>query len=171
MSERISPITTRDGLSSAQGKAFDAVVGSRGAVVGPFTVLLHRPELASAAEAMGGYLRFNSPLDAMVREAVILTVAGLLECRFELQAHQKPAQEAGVDLNAIRSGRTNALRDDVRVAVEIARRLVMDHRIPDDLFARARKHWDEPALVDLIGLVGYYSMLAAVLNGFEITPP
>ena len=107
----------------------------------------------------------------MVREAVILTVAGLLDCRFELASHGPLAREAGVDVEAIRSGRTNRLRDDVRVAVEIARRLVMDHRIPDDLFARARDHWDEPVLVDLVALVGYYSMLAAVLNGFEVAPP
>ena len=170
MTERIRPITTKDELSAAQRKAFDAVTGSRGKVVGPFTVLLHRPELASAAEALGGYLRFASPLDAMVREAVILTVAGLLECRFELASHEKLARDAGVDIEAIRSGRTNRLRDDVRVAVEIARRLIMDHRVPDDLFARAREHWDEAATVDLIALVGYYSMLAAILNGFDITP-
>jgi 4-carboxymuconolactone decarboxylase len=168
---RISPITTRDGLSGAQKEAYDAVVGSRGAVVGPFTVLLHRPELASAAEALGGYLRYRSLLDAMVREAVVLTVAALLECRFEQHAHETLARDAGVDVDAISSGRTNRLRDDVRVAVEVARRLVMDHRIPDDLFARAREHWDEPALLDLIALVGYYSFLAAVLNGFEVTPP
>jgi 4-carboxymuconolactone decarboxylase len=168
--ERIHPITTPDGLSAAQRAAFDAVVGSRGAVIGPFTVLLHRPELASAVEAMGGYLRYRSPLDATVREAVILTVAALLDCRFEQHAHEKLARDAGVDVAAIRSGRTNALRDDVRVAVEIARRLVIDHRIPDDLFARAREHWDEPVLLDLVALVGYYSFLAAVLNGFEIVP-
>jgi hypothetical protein len=47
---------------------------------------------------------------------------------------------------------------------------VIDHRIPDDLFARARTHWDEPALVDLIALVGYYAFLAALLNGFEVMP-
>jgi 4-carboxymuconolactone decarboxylase len=169
--ERIRPVTKRDGLTGAQQAAFDAVVGSRGAVVGPFTVLLHRPELASAAEAMGGYLRYRSPLDAMVREAVILTVAALLDCDFERQSHETLARDAGVDVDAIRSGRTNRLRDDVRVAVEIARRLLMDHRIPDDLFARAREHWDEPVLLDLIALVGYYTFLAAVLNGFEVTPP
>lgn len=168
---RIRPITKRDGLSDAQKAAYEAVVGSRGGVVGPFTVLLHRPELAGSAEAMGGYLRYRSPLDPMVREAVILTVAALLDCRFEQYAHEKLARDAGVDVDAILSGRTNRLRDDARVAVEIARRLVMDHRIPDDLFARGRGHWDEPALLDLIALVGYYMFLAAVLNGFEVMPP
>lgn len=168
---RIRPITTRDGLTEAQKTAYAAVVGSRGAVVGPFTVLLHWPELASAAEAMGGYLRYRSPLDAMVREAVVLTVAALLDCHFERHAHEKLARDAGVDVDAILSGRTDRLRDDARVAVEIARGLVMDHRIPDDLFARAREHWDDPALLDLIALVGYYMFLAAVLNGFEVMPP
>lgn len=171
MADRIKPITTRDGLSDAQRTAFDAVAGSRGAVVGPFTVLLHRPELASAAEAMGGYLRFRSPLDALVRESVILTVAALLDCRFELATHEPLARAAGADIEALRKGSTDRLRDDARVAVEIARRLILDHRIPDDLFARARKHWDDAGLVDLFALVGYYAMLAAVLNGSEVSPP
>ena len=168
---RIRTITSPDGLSPAQQAAFDAVAGSRGAVVGPFTVLLHRPELASAAEAMGGYLRYRSPLDPAVREAVVLTVATLLDCRFEQHAHEALARGAGVDVDAMRSGRTEGLRDDVRVAVELARRLVSEHRIPDELFARARGHWDEPVLLDLIALVGYYAFLAAVLNGFEVMPP
>lgn len=167
---RITPITTRDGLTEAQRIAFDAVAGSRGAVIGPFTVLLRRPELASAAEAMGGYLRYGSPLDAAVREAVILTVATLLECRFEEHAHEPLAQKAGIDVDAVRAGRTEGLREDVGVAVELARHLITEHRIPDDLFDRARGQWDEQALLDLIALVGYYSMLAAVLNGYEVTP-
>lgn len=167
---RLRPITAAKGLSAPQKVVFDAIVASRGAVVGPFTVLLHRPELASGAEALGGYLRYRSPLDAAVREAVIVTVAGLLDCDFELHAHAALARDAGVDVDAIRSGRTNRLRDDIRVAVEVARRLIIDHRIPDDLFARAATQFEEPVLLDLIALVGYYSMLAAVLNGFEVRP-
>ena len=138
--------------------------------MGPFTVLLHRPELASAAEAMGGYLRYRSGLDPMVREAVILTVAEVLDCGFERHAHDGLARDAGVDVDAIRAGRADRLRDDVQVAVECARRILIDHRIPDDLFAKARTHWDEAALVDLVALVGYYALLAALLNSFEVMP-
>ena len=163
-------MTARAGLTGVQQAAFDAVSRSRGAVVGPFTVLLHRPELASAAEAMGGYLRYRSALDPMVREAVILTVAELLDCRFERHAHEGLARNAGVDVDAIRAGRMDLLREDVQVAVECARLIVIDHRIPDDLFASARTHWDDAALVDLVALVGYYAFLAAILNGFEVKP-
>src|SRR5258708_15648645 len=78
---RIEPITSRDGLAPAQQQAYDAVVASRGKVSGPFTVLLHRPELASAVEAMGGYLRDLSPPHAIVREAGVLSVAPPLHSR------------------------------------------------------------------------------------------
>lgn len=167
---RIRPVVTRDGLSEAQQAAYDAVVASRGAVIGPFTVLLHRPELASAVEAMGGYLRFGSSLDAAVREAVVLTVAKLLDCEFEQQAHEPLGRKAGLDVDALRAGRTDGLPDDVQVAVDLARRLITEHRVPDDLFARARAQFGEPVLLDLIALVGYYSLLAAVLNGYEVRP-
>jgi len=167
---RIRPITGRDGLSDPQRAAFDAVVASRGAVIGPFTVLLHRPELASAAESMGGYLRYGSQLDATVREAVVLTVAALLDCRFEQHAHEPLARKAGVDVDALDAGRAEGLPDDVRIAVDVARRLITEHRIPDALFARARARFGDPELLDLVALIGYYAFLAVVLNGYEVTP-
>jgi 4-carboxymuconolactone decarboxylase len=165
---RLPAITSREGLTPAQQTAFDAIVASRGTAIGPWPMLLHRPEIAAAAEAMGGYLRYRSPLDATVREAVILTVATLLECEFERHAHEPIARKAGVDVDAIAAGR--ALDGDAGLAVAVARALVIDHRVSDELFARVRARWDDAALVDLISLVGYYAFLAAVLNGFEVTP-
>lgn len=165
---RYLPITSPDGLWAAQRTVYDAIVASRGAVIGPFPVLLHRAEIAAAAESLGGYLRYASPLAADVREAVIFTVATLLECEFERHAHEPIARKAGVDVGAIAAGRD--LDGDAGLAVAMARALVVEHRIPDDLFARARARWDEATLVDLISLIGYYAFLAAVLNGFEVTP-
>ena len=170
---RIKVINGRDGLSPAQQEAYDAVAGSRGAVVGPFTVLLHRPEIAAAAEALGGYLRYGLSFDPRVREAVILTVATLLECEFERSAHEQLGANAGLsatDLETIRTDGGKELTGELGLATQIARALVLEHRIPDALFARAKARWSEPELVDLASLIGYYQFLAAVLNAFEVTP-
>lgn len=170
---RITTISGRDGLSPAQQAAYDAVAGSRGAVVGPFTVLLHRPEIASAAESLGGYLRYGMSFDPRVREAVILTVATLLDCEFERHAHEQLGVKAGLstdDLDAIRRDGGSELTGELGLATGIARALVLEHRIPDALFARAKARWSEPELVDLTALIGYYLFLAAVLNAFEVTP-
>lgn len=170
---RIKTVNVRDGLSPAQQAAYDAVTGSRGAVVGPFTVLLHRPEIASAAEALGGYLRHRAAFDPRVREAVILTVATLLDCAFERQAHEELGAKAGLSVSDLASIRTDGgaeLTGELGLATGIARALIVEHRIPDVLFARARARWSEPELVDLASLIGYYQFLAAVLNAFEVVP-
>ena len=169
-SPRFAPVTDRAGLTAAQQAAFDAVAASRGAVVGPFTVLLHQPEIASAAEALGGYLRYGSTLDPAVREAVVLTVATLLDCRFEQHAHEPLARQAGLDVEALRAGTTAGMSAEVQVAVDVARRSVIEHRIPDELFARAQTLFGERDLLDLVALVGYYAFLAVILNGFEVLP-
>ena len=168
LTARIRPIDSPDDLTVEQRRAYDAVVASRGGVIGPFTVLLHRPEIASAAEALGGYLRYRAPLEDAVREAVIVAVASLLECEFERSVHEPLARQAGVDVAAIAAGRPFA--GDAGLAVEVARSLVNEHRIPDELFARARDRWGDESLVDLVSLVGYYAFLAAVLNGFAVRP-
>lgn len=170
---RIRAITSPAGLDADQRAVYQRVAASRGAVGGPFTVLLHRPELASAAEALGGYLRYRAPLDARVREAVILAVAGLLRCEFERSAHLDLGRRAGLsaaELEALAAGRADGIAGDAGIAVAFAHALVVEQRVGDALFARARARWDEATLVDLVSLVGYYAFLAAVLNAFEVSP-
>lgn len=173
-SPRITPVVTRDGLTERQQQVFDAVTGSRGRVVGPFTILLHRPEIASAAESLGGYLRFGLSLDPRLREAVILTVATLLECEFERQAHETLGAQAGLTADQLASIRRDGGTDltlGLGLVTAIARQLVLEHRVAEDLFARAKARWSEAELVDLITLIGYYQMLATVLNAFEVHAP
>ncbi len=173
-SPRITPITSRDGLTDPQRRVFDAVTGSRGQVVGPFTILLYRPEIAAAAESLGGYLRFGMSLDPRLREAVILTVATLLECEFERDAHETLGAQAGLtadQLDSIRRDGGTELTLELGLVTAIARQLVLEHRVADEVFARAKARWSEPELVDLIALIGYYQMLAAVLNAFEVRAP
>ena len=45
---RLTPITSKDQVPAKDYAIVDAIVGSRGALQGPFSMFLHSPELAAA---------------------------------------------------------------------------------------------------------------------------
>ncbi len=46
--------------------------------------------------------------------------------------------------------------------------ILRDHFVSDETFAAALGEFGEPGLVDLIGSLGNYSMLAMLLNTFQV---
>lgn len=168
---RIPGVVERDGLSAEQLKIFDAIASSRGSVRGPYAILLRRPEIAGPAQEMGGYLRFRSAFDPGVRECTTMAVAALLDCDYEFQAHRKVALAAGVDpvvVETIAAKRFDGLAGDIGLAAVFARSLINEHRVPSELFERARTRWGDMGMIDLAAMVGYYAFLAAVINALEV---
>jgi 4-carboxymuconolactone decarboxylase len=58
--------------------------------------------------------------------------------------------------------------DDERVYYTFAMEILESHVVSDATFNEARKIFGERALVDLIGSVGYFSMLQICLNSAEV---
>jgi 4-carboxymuconolactone decarboxylase len=57
------------------------------------------------------------------------------------------------------------------VIYDYVSRLLADGRVSDAVFQRARALLGEEGVVDLTGLVGYYTLLALTLNAFEVPVP
>jgi 4-carboxymuconolactone decarboxylase len=170
---RIPDITSKDQLPQDKQHWWDEITASRGSVRGPFKVLLHSPEFAGRAAHVGTYVRFESPLEPRVRELTALITARLLDCNYEYSAHQPQAREHGVDdatLKAIDERRGADLPDDTRWLFELVEQLVVNHRIAPDTFKAAQDRLGVPGLVEVVGTVGYYSLLAMALNAFEVEP-
>jgi 4-carboxymuconolactone decarboxylase len=170
---RIPEITEREQLPEAQRGNWDAIAASRGSVRGPFAVLLNSPELASRAAHLGTYLRFESPLEPAVKEFTVLCTAGLQECNYEWSAHEPQARKAGVSeeaIKAIRERRPEALAPEQRELFELVQEIVERHRVSAERFERAKQRFGVQGLVDVVGTVGYYSLLATALNTFEVEP-
>src|SRR5690606_30662607 len=69
-------------------------------------------------------------------------------------------------------GDLDALEGDEATVVRYVRALLGGgHRVPADVFQEALRRFGEQGVVDLTGLVGYYGVVAAVLNAFEVEPP
>ncbi|HXH21523.1 MAG TPA: carboxymuconolactone decarboxylase family protein [Dehalococcoidia bacterium] len=171
---RIPQITDKSSLSPEHHAVFDAIAGSRGAIVGPFPTLLHSPEAAERVSALGHYLRFDSALTPMQREVAILTAARESDCDFEWAAHTRLGRQAGVREEVIEAianrGPLSGLSDEEAVIVAYGRELLGKHRLSSDTYQKAATLLGERGVVDLTALFGYYTMIACVLNAFEVLP-
>ena len=89
--------------------------------------------------------------------------------------HAVEAVRAGVSaevIAAIRERRPPAFDDATdRAVFELASALVVDGRVSDETYRTAVADLGERATVELVGLVGYYTMVAFTLNTFEVAPP
>lgn len=168
---RIPDITERDQLPEKDRSAFDDIVGSRGSVRGPFKVMLHAPELARRTAHTGAYVRFDSPLDPHVKELTAVVTARLLDCDYEHGAHENAARGMGIPeatLAAIRDRRPADLPADDRWIYDLVEQLLVRHRISDETFKAAKERLGVAGLVEMVGVIGYYGMIAAPLNAFEV---
>lgn len=148
--------------------------GPRGGVRGPLAVWLHRPELAERAQELGRYCRYDTVLGEQLSELAILVTARVFGSEYEWQVHKEFALKAGVPPDVIEAIRTNQrpeFEGSVQEVVHDVARAVHEQRNVDDaLYARAVEAIGEAALVDLVGLLGYYTLISLTINVFKVPP-
>jgi 4-carboxymuconolactone decarboxylase len=166
--DRLPPLA-EETLSDAQRAARADFEESRGVpLFGPFVPLLRSPELLSNASSMGQHLRYRSSLSHKLSEMVILLVARAWSQQVEWAIHHPIALRAGLapDLaQAIADGRRPDNMDAQEAIVwEFCRELRDNRAVSDATYARALAAFGEQGVVDLVGLNGYYTLLAMVMN-------
>lgn len=171
---RIPKINPQDMTAEQQAVHDDIASGPRGEVVGPLAVWLNRPKLADTAQKLGQYCRYDSSLPPRLSELAILTTARIWNATFEWQSHEPPARAAGLAdevITALAKDETPDFKNfDEEVVYRIARDLNLDRRISDELYLRGEELLGRDGLVDLIGVLGYYSLISMTINAFEVDP-
>jgi len=163
---RIPLITSKDGLSVEQRAVFDSVVESRGQMLRPFEVLLHKPAIAAHAGALGATIRFDSELADLDRELLILATAFEHECLFEWDTHVEVARAAGMSeatIMAVREEQSDLGKRETSLLV-FARELCRTSTVSDGTFAEAHELLGTSGLVEATATIGYYTMLAYAMN-------
>jgi len=172
---RLAPLDM-DHLAPAQQAVVDKMLtGPRGGMRGPFESLLRRPELCDRVQHLGAYCRFDSVLDRDVAELAIILTGKHWKAQFEFWAHARLAREAGLPepiIEAIRAG-TPIETDNpsYRAVYDFVTEYFATNRVSDAAYERARAALGEEGIVDLVGLVGYYSLVSFTLNVFEVGLP
>lgn len=166
---RLPALTT---LSPRQQEISDRISSRRGGTRGPFLVWLRSPELAEKVEALGAYCRFESSLDLRLRELSLLIAARHFDAQYSWNAHVNKAIDAGVPADALKSLAANETPSfdnrDEQVLYQLATEILRDHFVSDETFADGLAEFGEQGLVDLIGSLGNFSMLAMLLNTFQV---
>ncbi len=159
-------------LSPRQQELAARIAGKRGQVRGPYLCWLHSPELCDRVESLGAYVRFDCSLSEKLREFSILITARYWDAQHSWNAHLDKAIAAGLPPEvpkAIAEGRKPDFKaDDERVFFDFSMQLLEDHFVSDTTFAEALQLFGNQGVVDIIGCLGNFSMLAFCLNAFQV---
>lgn len=170
------PNLSYDQMSAEQKRIHDEIcAGPRGAVVGPLRAWLHSPALADPAQKLGAYARYQSALPPRLSELAILVTGWVWRADFEWFSHVGPAREAGISDAVIEAVRTGAQPDfddePSEMVYVVSRELHETRRLTETTYVRAEAALGRQALVDLVGILGYYTLISMTLNAFDVQAP
>ena len=163
------PMPEAQAMNQDQRAAADALIaGPRKGVYGPFLPLLRSPQLLDRVAKVGEYLRYDSVLDARVRELSICVAARHVTNQFEWQMHAPLAAKAGVAqaaIDALGAGaRPKPLAPDEEAAVDFAMEMLATHGASEPTYAAALAAFGEQGVVELATLIGYFVMVSWLMN-------
>lgn len=173
---RIDPIPL-DRMTPEQRRINDEIAATRGGgpAKGPFALWLRTPELAERADAFGSYLRHHTSVPQNLVELAVLVIARAWTAQYEWHAHIAAWRKLGLDADiaeAIRQRREPPLRSEEDKAVyAITTELLERRALGDATYARAVAVLGEQAVLDLVTIIGFYTLVAMVLVAFRVDIP
>lgn len=177
-SYRLKEITDEQ-MSALQRALRDAIyAGPRGVrkkLTGPFQIWLNAPELGHLAQALGAHVRFKTSLSPRQSETAILCTASFWKAQYEWYAHATIAEKAGVKPQTIREIQTGreakSAAKDERAIIDFVRELYKTRRVSDRNYKRVHAFLGDAGMVELVGICGYYALIAMTLNTFRAEIP
>lgn len=157
------------------GSSIEAFFTPEGGLKGPFNAWLRSPEIGDVAQRLGEAIRFEISLLPRHRELAILVVASYWEAKYEFWAHEKIARREGVDEGLIESLKSGVRPDFVlpmdALIYDFSREVIDERKVSDRHFKEAVLQLGEAGVVDLVMLLGYYTLVSMTLNVFEVPVP
>jgi 4-carboxymuconolactone decarboxylase len=165
-----------DRLDADQKRIWQEIAsGPRGSVPPPLQVWLHSPALAEHAQRLGAFLRFGTSLSPRLSELAILITARHWTAQYEWHHHEIFARKAGLEpavIAAIAERRAPEFSQaDERAVYEFCTAYYRNHRVDGTTYATAVGQFGERGIVELVGIMGYYGLISATLNVFEVPVP
>ncbi|MCX5334683.1 MULTISPECIES: carboxymuconolactone decarboxylase family protein [unclassified Streptomyces] len=138
-----------------------------------FRMLSHAPPLTDTAIDLGLAVLLESTLPVRLRELVIMAVAAGTECAYEAAQHRPIALNSGVSeaqLTAIAELRSSGPEFDPAESAAVAAtfELVSRHTLSEGVLTALRASFADRQVVEIVTTVGYYVMLAGLMNGLGV---
>ena len=171
---RLAPIEP-EAFTDKQTKVYQSIInGPRGKFGGPFPALIHSPEITDRVQSLGESIRFNSTLPSSLREIAILCVARYWRNEVEWNAHVVIAIKEGVSIETIKDilfeRAIEANCAQTYHVISLCTQLQKNHTIEDETYRKSVELLGVEQVVELISIIGYFTLLSMVLNSFEIDP-
>ncbi len=133
----------------------------------------HYPELAKAFMTLNSHVAANSSLPVRERELLILRTSWLVKSEYEFVQHLILGRRAGLseaELERIQLGpKAEGWSSDDAELISVADDLYHHTRVSDATFAKLATRFSNKEIMDMIFLVGSYTVLAMGVGSFDIT--
>ncbi|MGY8993961.1 MAG: carboxymuconolactone decarboxylase family protein [Rhodospirillales bacterium] len=139
-----------------------------------YRAMANSPGGTRAFLGLAYYIRFDSPLDARLRELAILQVGYLTRSSYEWSHHLKISQEFGVSENDIRSlmaeneGQVSGLCELEKTILLAAREMTDGVSVSAGTFTMLQKYLKNSELMDLLLVISFYNGVVRFLASAEI---
>ena len=181
------PTIERETLDAEGRRVFDVIVNpdSRyaGGLRGPIGMWMYSPPMAEHLFPASTYLRYGADgaRDQRLTELAILTAARALDSQYEWSAHEGLGRTAGLEeeiIDFLRYDRPLADGDGLpgfgeveRTLVAAVRELIRAPRLGRETFEAAQRLLGNQGIVDLVGLIGHYTLVNYTLKAFDVQRP
>ena len=140
-----------------------------------YKALGNHPELVAAWAEFSKTLRHDTRTPRALRELVILRGAQVMRSEYEWAQHLAMARKAGVSeakIKNLASWRTSSEFSEQEKAALALAEAVTEGRVSDEVYARAKKHFDDHDYVELALLAAFYAMVGRMIDamGVELEP-
>jgi 4-carboxymuconolactone decarboxylase len=166
--DRLPPIPAEK-QTPEQRKAAEAFRANRKQdVFGPFVPLHRSPEVMLRAMAMGDFLRYRTVFPTKLNELIILITSRHFTQQYEWYVHYPIALKEGLNktiAEAIADGRRpTGMAADEELIYDFCTELLRNNSVSDVTYARAVERFGEQGMIEMVGVVGYYTFQSMVLN-------
>lgn len=169
---RVKPVADKAEVAAEHQGIADEVIKTFGGIRGPHSILMLRPPLDQRVLAVGNYFRHDALVKPLEGELAIIAAAREKDCGYVWAAHVGAGRRAGLReeaIDAIRSRKAPAgLTADEAAIVTYVQQLFRTNCAEQAAFDTLKNKYGAEWLVELTTLVGYYGMLAGVVNSFEV---
>lgn len=163
------PAIPPEKMSEEQKKvAAQIAAGPRGKVEGPYWPILRSPGFASCIQDVGAYFRYGCPLDRKINEMAALMAARSWSQQFVWDVHILQALDAGLSPEvaiALAEGRRpEGMAKDEEILWNFVTELLATKGVSDPTYARVVEAFGESGVIDVLGILGYYTTLSMIMN-------
>ena len=172
---RLAPVADKSEIAAEYQSVVQAVLELFGGIRGPHSILLHSPRADERVMALGNFFRYDSLVKSPERELAIITAAREKDCLYIWAAQAGASRRVGVREEAIacvkERGDASKLQPEEAEIVTYVQQLFGKNRVDQRAYDALKERYGVQWLLELTTMVGYYGMLAGVVNAFELTPP